>query len=80
MNKTLKKRGIKKSRKTLGKPSQVAQLKKGILIPRINRLVLVDKVTGSKTKLKGSPKTKLKKARETVKTTRKRIKEGRVKL
>ena len=59
---------------------QVAQLKKSILNPRVGTGVLTDKITGGRTKLKGSPKTKLKIAKKSLKDSKKRIKEGRVKL
>ena len=67
----MKKRGIKKSKKTLGKPSVIAQMKKGILNPRSKTVGLIDKVTGKKTILKGSPKTKLKTAKKSLKASKK---------
>ena len=79
MNKALKKRGVKKSKKTLGKPSTIAQMKKGILNPRSGPVEL--KLMGRpKTKLKGSPKTKLKKAAAELKASKKAIKEGKIKI
>ena len=63
----MKKRGIKKSKKTLGKPSVRAQLKKNILNPRVGTGVLTNKITGGRTKLKGSPKTKFKIVKKSLK-------------
>ena len=84
MANAMKKRGIKKfkstSKKGGSKKSQVAQLKKSILNPRVGTGVLTDKITGGRTKLKGSPKTKLKIAKKSLKDSKKRIKEGRIKL
>ena len=71
MANAMKKRGIKKSKKTLGKPSVIAQMKKGILNPRSKTVGLIDKVTGKKTILKGSPKTKLKTAKKSLKASKK---------